>query len=35
MSKTEPFNLQKERCKLAHMNLRSELHGEESSRRST
>jgi len=31
MSKTEPFNLQKERCKLAHMNLRSELHGEESS----
>jgi len=31
MSKTEPFNLQKERCKLAHLNLRSELHGEESS----
>lgn len=31
MSKVETFNLQKERCKLAHMNLRSELHGEESS----
>jgi hypothetical protein len=31
MSKTEAFNLQKERCKLAHMNVRSELHGEESS----
>lgn len=31
MSKTEPFNLQKERCKLAHINVRSELHGEESS----
>lgn len=31
MSKTEPFNLQRERCKLAHLNVRSELHGEESS----
>lgn len=31
MSKIETFNLQKERCKLAHMNVRSELHGEESS----
>lgn len=27
----ETFNLQKERCKLAHLNVRSELHGEESS----
>lgn len=30
MSKIETFNLQKERCKLAHLNVRSELHGEES-----
>jgi hypothetical protein len=29
MSKIETFTLQKERCKLAHLNLRSELHGEE------
>jgi hypothetical protein len=29
MSKLETFTLQKERCKLAHLNLRSELHGEE------
>lgn len=31
MSKVETFQLHKERCKLAHLNLLSELHGEESS----